>query len=125
MNGCLLDFVLRAVPDRQRLVAPAPQPPCSRIMRAGRFSPIRASLPSARVASLRKHNGRIGVASSFSEAISRAPLKSFSIVTFAVCMLVLTCDGMDAQLLGILAPDVVADFVVDRHVPPARRLVGG
>ena len=54
------------------------------------------------------------MASSFSEAISRAPLKSFSIVTFAVCMLVLTCDGMDAQLLGILAPDVVADFAVDR-----------
>ena len=54
------------------------------------------------------------MATSFSEAISRAPLKSFSIVTFAVCMLVLTCDGMDAQLLGIMAPDVVADFAVDR-----------
>jgi len=54
------------------------------------------------------------VAITFTEAISRAPLKSFSIVTFAVCMLVLTCDGMDAQLLGILAPDVVAEFGVDR-----------
>jgi len=54
------------------------------------------------------------VATTFSEAISRAPLKTFSVVTFAVCMLVLTCDGMDAQLLGILAPDVVAEFAVDR-----------
>lgn len=54
------------------------------------------------------------MATSFSEAISRAPLKSFSVVTFAVCMLVLTCDGMDAQLLGILAPEVVAEFAVDR-----------
>jgi AAHS family 4-hydroxybenzoate transporter-like MFS transporter len=54
------------------------------------------------------------MATTFSEAISRAPLKAFSVVTFAVCMLVLTCDGMDAQLLGILAPDVVAEFAVDR-----------
>jgi len=54
------------------------------------------------------------VATSFSEALSRAPLRTFSVVTFAVCMLVLTCDGMDAQLLGILAPEVVAEFAVDR-----------
>jgi AAHS family 4-hydroxybenzoate transporter-like MFS transporter len=54
------------------------------------------------------------VATSFSEAISRAPLKAFSIVTFAVCMLVLVCDGIDAQLLGIVAPKVIADFGVDR-----------
>ncbi len=54
------------------------------------------------------------MATTFSEAISRAPLRSFSIVTFAICMLVLTCDGMDAQLLGIMAPEVVAEFAVDR-----------
>lgn len=50
---------------------------------------------------------------SFSEALSRAPLRAFSVATFAICMLVLVCDGMDAQLLGIVAPKVVEDFGVD------------
>jgi AAHS family 4-hydroxybenzoate transporter-like MFS transporter len=50
----------------------------------------------------------------FTEAISRAPLKTFSVVTFIVCMLVLVCDGMDAQLLGIFAPKVIEEFGVDR-----------
>lgn len=50
----------------------------------------------------------------FSEAISRAPLRAFSMITFIVCMLVLICDGMDAQLLGIVAPKVIEDFGVDR-----------
>lgn len=50
----------------------------------------------------------------FSEAISRAPLKAFSVVTFAICMLVLVSDGMDAQVLGIVAPKVIAEFGVDR-----------
>lgn len=54
------------------------------------------------------------MATSFSEAISRAPLRSFSVVTFAVCMLVLICDGMDAQLLGIVAPKVVEEFGIER-----------
>src|SRR5690606_37157718 len=49
-------------------------------------------------------------ATSFSEAISRAPLKSFSIATFVICMLVLIAAGMDAQILGIVAPIVIADF---------------
>lgn len=46
--------------------------------------------------------------------MSRAPLKAFSVATFAICMLVLVCDGMDAQVLGIVAPKVIADFGVDR-----------
>ena len=50
------------------------------------------------------------MATSFSEAISRAPLKAYSVATFAVCMLVLLCDGMDAQLLGIVAPKVIEEF---------------
>lgn len=50
------------------------------------------------------------MATSFSEAISRQPMRSFSIVTFIVCMLVLIADGMDAQILGIVAPIVIADF---------------
>ena len=51
---------------------------------------------------------------SFSEAISRQPLKAFSVATFAVCMLVLIADGMDAQLLGIVAPIVIDEFAVNR-----------
>jgi AAHS family 4-hydroxybenzoate transporter-like MFS transporter len=35
-------------------------------------------------------------------------------LTFAVCMLVLIADGMDAQLLGIVAPIVIEEFGVDR-----------
>lgn len=54
------------------------------------------------------------MATTFSEAISRAPLRVFSVTTFVVCMLVLICDGMDAQLLGIVAPKVIEDFGTDR-----------
>jgi len=50
----------------------------------------------------------------FSDALSRGPLKGFSIATFCVCMLVLICDGMDAQLLGIVAPIVIEEFDTDR-----------
>src|SRR5690606_31649146 len=58
--------------------------------------------------------GEEAVATTFSEAISRAPLRAFSVVTFVICMLVLICDGMDAQLLGIVAPKVIEDFGTDR-----------
>jgi AAHS family 4-hydroxybenzoate transporter-like MFS transporter len=57
--------------------------------------------------------GENGVATSFSEAISRQPLRAFSVVTFAICMLVLIADGMDAQLLGIVVPIVVKEFATD------------
>lgn len=50
----------------------------------------------------------------FSQAISRQPIRTWSVVAFAICMLVLICDGMDAQLLGIIAPKVIEDFGVDR-----------
>ncbi len=50
----------------------------------------------------------------FSEAISRHPIRAYSIIAFAICMLVLVCDGMDAQLLGIVAPKVIEEFQVDR-----------
>jgi len=56
------------------------------------------------------------VATTFSEAISRAPLRAFSVLTFAICMLVLVADGVDAQLLGIVAPRVIEDFGVDRGI---------
>lgn len=54
------------------------------------------------------------MATTFSEALSRQPLKAFSVATFAICMLVLIADGMDAQLLGIVAPIVIEEFGVDR-----------
>ncbi|HSQ94926.1 MAG TPA: MFS transporter [Croceibacterium sp.] len=52
------------------------------------------------------------MATTFSEAMERAPLRAFQVATFAICMLVLTCDGIDQQLLGIIAPKVIADFSV-------------
>lgn len=54
------------------------------------------------------------MATTFSEAISRGPLKAFSVATFAICMLVLVCDGMDAQILGIVAPMVIEEFGVGK-----------
>jgi AAHS family 4-hydroxybenzoate transporter-like MFS transporter len=50
----------------------------------------------------------------FSEALSRTPVRFFQYATVAVCMLVLVCDGIDMQLLGIVAPLVIPDFGVDR-----------
>ena len=50
----------------------------------------------------------------FGEAVSRAPLRAFQWATFAVCLLVLVCDGIDMQLLGIVAPLVIKDFHVSR-----------
>jgi AAHS family 4-hydroxybenzoate transporter-like MFS transporter len=58
--------------------------------------------------------GEPAVATTFNEAMNRAPLRAFQVATFAICMLVLTCDGIDAQLLGIVAPKVIADFGVDK-----------
>jgi AAHS family 4-hydroxybenzoate transporter-like MFS transporter len=54
------------------------------------------------------------MAITFSEAMNRAPLRAFQVATFVICMLVLTCDGIDAQLLGIVAPKIIADFGVDK-----------
>jgi AAHS family 4-hydroxybenzoate transporter-like MFS transporter len=50
----------------------------------------------------------------FGEALSRAPLRAFQWATLAVCLLVLVCDGIDMQLLGIVAPVVIRDFGVTR-----------
>jgi len=48
------------------------------------------------------------------DALSKAPMRSFHWIIVAVCMLVLVSDGIDMQLLGIVAPLVIADFAVDR-----------
>ncbi|HZV19893.1 MAG TPA: MFS transporter [Sphingobium sp.] len=53
-------------------------------------------------------------AMTFSAAMSRAPVRLFQWMTLTVCMLTLVSDGMDMQLLGIVAPLVIADFGVDR-----------
>jgi MFS transporter, AAHS family, 4-hydroxybenzoate transporter len=50
----------------------------------------------------------------FTEAVSRTPLRAFQWATLTVCMLVLVCDGVDMQLLGIVAPLVIKDFGVSR-----------
>jgi AAHS family 4-hydroxybenzoate transporter-like MFS transporter len=41
-------------------------------------------------------------------------MRAFQWLTVAVCMLILICDGIDMQLLGIVAPLVIPDFGVDR-----------
>jgi len=53
-------------------------------------------------------------ATTFGEAVSRTPMRAFQWATVAVCMLVLVSDGIDMQLLGIVAPLVIADFGVER-----------
>jgi AAHS family 4-hydroxybenzoate transporter-like MFS transporter len=49
----------------------------------------------------------MAMATPFSAAMERTPLRVFQIATFVICMLVLTCDGIDQQLLGIIAPKVI------------------
>jgi AAHS family 4-hydroxybenzoate transporter-like MFS transporter len=55
-----------------------------------------------------------GTATTFSEALGRTPMRAFQWATLVVCMLVLVSDGIDMQLLGIVAPLVIANFGVDR-----------
>ena len=50
----------------------------------------------------------------FGDALSRGPLRAFQWATLAVCLLVLVCDGIDMQLLGVVAPAVIRDFHVSR-----------
>ena len=53
-------------------------------------------------------------ATTFDDLMSRTPMRVFQWVTVVVCMLALVSDGIDMQLLGIIAPLVTADFGVDR-----------
>lgn len=50
----------------------------------------------------------------FSEVMSRVPLRMFQIFTFVVCAIVLIADGVDAQLLGVVTPLILKDYGVDR-----------
>jgi AAHS family 4-hydroxybenzoate transporter-like MFS transporter len=54
------------------------------------------------------------MSSTFSEILSRLPLRMFSVLTFAVCMIVLVADGVDAQLLGIAIPVMLDDLNATR-----------
>jgi AAHS family 4-hydroxybenzoate transporter-like MFS transporter len=54
------------------------------------------------------------VTTPFSEAVSRVPLGKFQITTVVVCLLVLVCDGIDMQLLGLVAPLIIAEWGIDR-----------
>lgn len=54
------------------------------------------------------------MATTFNEAVSRAPLRPFQWMTFIVCLAVLVSDGIDLQLLGLIAPVIVAEWGVDR-----------
>jgi len=53
-------------------------------------------------------------AMTFTDAMARVPMRAFQWATVAICLLVLVSDGIDLQLLGIVAPLVIADFGVDR-----------
>ena len=55
-----------------------------------------------------------GQTTPFSEVLNRIPMRPFQLVTIAVCMAVLVCDGLDLQLLGIVAPLVMDALGVDR-----------
>lgn len=50
------------------------------------------------------------MATTFSDALNRSPTHPFQWLIVAVCMLVLVCDGIDLQLLGIVAPLVIEAF---------------
>jgi len=44
--------------------------------------------------------------------MSRLPLRPYQVVAFAICMIILVADGVDAQLLGVVQPMVIAEFGV-------------
>lgn len=54
------------------------------------------------------------MAVTFTQALNARPVRPYQWLIAAVCMLVLVADGVDMQLLGIVAPLVMKDFGVDR-----------
>lgn len=53
------------------------------------------------------------MARSFSEVLDAQKTRGFQWMIVVVCMLVLVCDGIDLQLLGIVAPLVIESFGTD------------
>lgn len=54
------------------------------------------------------------MAVTFNDAVSRAPMRPFQWITAGICMVVLIVDGIDMQLLGLVAPLVIEEMGVDR-----------
>ena len=48
--------------------------------------------------------------------INNSPLSSFQIRVFLICALVIFLDGIDYQIIGIVAPLVIKEFGVERSV---------
>jgi AAHS family 4-hydroxybenzoate transporter-like MFS transporter len=46
--------------------------------------------------------------------VADVPLRAFQCVTVAICALVLVCDGIDMQLLGLVAPLIIDEWGIDR-----------
>ncbi|MCW2389492.1 AAHS family 4-hydroxybenzoate transporter-like MFS transporter [Sphingobium sp. B11D3B] len=53
-------------------------------------------------------------AKTFSDALASRPVRRFQWITVTICLFILVSDGIDMQLLGILAPLIITDFGVDR-----------
>lgn len=51
---------------------------------------------------------------SFTDVLNRQPVRPVQWLIVGTCMLLLVADGMDLQLLGIVAPKVMEAFAVDR-----------
>lgn len=54
------------------------------------------------------------MAATFDDALSRSPMTTFQWATVLVCMLVLICDGIDMQMLGLIAPVIIDEWGIDR-----------
>lgn len=54
------------------------------------------------------------MAVTFTQALNARPVRPYQWLIAVICMLVLVADGVDMQLLGIVAPLVMKDFGVDR-----------
>jgi len=54
------------------------------------------------------------MAVTFDAALQKGRLRAFQVLTFAICMLVLVGDGVDLQLLGLVAPVIIEDWGIDR-----------
>ena len=50
----------------------------------------------------------------FTQVLNNQPTRTMQWVIVATCMLLLVADGIDLQLLGIVAPKVMEAFAVDR-----------
>lgn len=50
----------------------------------------------------------------FDQVLARTPVKAFQLATAGICLVLLMYDGLDMQLLGLVAPVVINEFGVDK-----------